>query len=92
MKREYMNSDKAQLKKNKVTTLLSEVGCGTNMPSKLTFYKINRNTGEQIFFIFCCMGFLTDSMQFLVADFKSATSFVLHALVFMQLAFLILSY
>jgi len=38
------------------------------------------------------MFFLTDSIQCLVADFKSTISFALHALVFMQSEFLINSY
>ena len=34
MKREYMNTDKAQWKEPELTTLISEVGGGTNMQSK----------------------------------------------------------
>jgi len=33
MKRKYMNTDKAQWKKPELTTLISEVGGGTNMQS-----------------------------------------------------------
>jgi len=34
MKRKYMNTDKAQWKELELTTIISEVGGGTNMQSK----------------------------------------------------------
>jgi len=34
MKRKYMNTDKAQRNEPELTTLISEVGGGTNMQSK----------------------------------------------------------
>jgi len=34
MKRKYMNTDKTQWKNPELTTLISEVGGGTNMQSK----------------------------------------------------------
>jgi len=34
MKRKYMNTDKTQWKEPELTTLISEVGGGTNMQSK----------------------------------------------------------
>ena len=34
MKRKYMNTDKTQRKEPELTTLISEVGGGTNMQSK----------------------------------------------------------
>jgi len=34
MKQKYMNNDKAQWKEPKLTTLISEVGGGTNMQNK----------------------------------------------------------
>ena len=34
MKRKYMNTDKTQWKEPELTTLISEVGVGTNMQSK----------------------------------------------------------
>jgi len=34
MKRKYMNTDKTQWKKPELTTLIREVGGGTNMQSK----------------------------------------------------------
>ena len=34
MKRKYMNTDKAHWKEPKLTTLISEVDCGTNIQSR----------------------------------------------------------
>jgi len=34
MQQKYMNTDKARLKEPELTTLISEVGCGTNVQSK----------------------------------------------------------
>jgi len=36
MKRKHMNTDKARWKELEVRTLISEVGCGTNVQSKQT--------------------------------------------------------
>jgi len=39
-----MDTDKAGLKEeSELTTLISEVGGGTNVQSKFTFYNMNRN-------------------------------------------------
>jgi len=43
MKQNYMNTDKAKWKEPKLTTLISEVGSGTNIQSKQAHILKNRN-------------------------------------------------
>jgi len=43
VERKYMDTDKVRCKEPELTTLIREVGGGTNIQSKLTIYNINRN-------------------------------------------------